>query len=90
MFKPMDYNDVKAIINSGQNIRNAVWDNISTDVIKAISRKNVIIFAQLIHKSLQQGFFSGCTAKKLEITQFIKKKSKTEKQIYRPKSVLSV
>lgn len=89
IFNPTDSNEVKSIINDLKNSCSTGWDNIPTNVIKAISGTIVPSLTQLINKSLMQGVFPDAL-KIAKISPIYKNKSKTDIKNYRPISVLPV
>ena len=76
----MDQNEVKAIINDLKNNCSTGWDNIPTNVIKAISVIIVASLTKLINKSLQQGVFPDAL-KIAQIRPIYKNKCKTDKKL---------
>ena len=89
IFNPTDSNGVKTIRNGLKNSSSTGWDNIPTNVIKAVSGTIVAPLTQLINKSLQQGIFPDAL-KIAKISPIYKSKSKTDIKNYRPISVLPV
>jgi len=89
IFNPVDQNEVKYMINGLKNSNSTGWDNIPTNVIKAISGSIVAPLTQLINKSLQEGIFPDAL-KIAKISPIYKNKCKTDIKNYRPISVLPV
>ena len=68
---------MKTIINGLKNSSSTGWDNIPTNVIKAVSGTIVAPLTQLINKSLQQGIFPDAL-KIAKISPIYKSESKTD------------
>jgi hypothetical protein len=88
-FEPIYYNEIHTVINSLKNGKSPGPDNISSDLIKAVSASIIPVLCDIFNFSISVGQFPE-EMKIAKVVPIYKKGSKTDISNYRPVSLLSV